>query len=228
MRIALNMKSILSGLILLVMSQAFSQKPLRYLALGDSYTIGEKVPESESWPFQLTAYLRAEGYDIQNPEIIAVTGWRTDELQDSIASQDYRSDSFDLVSLLIGVNNQYQKKPFKTFKSEFEDLVQTAIALSAHNQKAVFVVGIPDYSLSEFAQDKSLKNVSSRLKRYNRYIQKISQRYGVAYYPLQQLSRPLHRDKLMLAEDLLHPSGEQYKAWVESFKENVAEQLKQF
>ncbi|NEV93919.1 SGNH/GDSL hydrolase family protein [Psychroflexus sp. YR1-1] len=210
------------------MSQAFSQEPIRYLALGDSYTLGEKVAKAESWPYQLTAYLNSEGYAVQDPEIIAVTGWRTDELRDSIVSQNYRPDSFDLVSLLIGVNNQYQNKPFKKFKTEFEDLVQTAISLSAQDEKGVFIVGIPDYSLSEFAQEENFKNVSSRLKRYNRYIEKISQRYGLAYYPLQKLSRPLHREKAMLAEDLLHPSGEQYRVWVESFKEHVVEQLKRF
>lgn len=222
------MKRIVAAFTFLIMSQASAQNSIRYLALGDSYTIGEKVEEKESWPFQLTAYLTSEGFKIQNPEIIAVTGWRTDELMDSIASRHYQSNSFDLVSLLIGVNNQYQKKPFKTFKTEFEDLLQTAISLSSNDEKGVFVVGIPDYSLSEFAKDKKLKRVSSRLKRYNRYIKKMSQRYEVAFYPLQKLSKPLHKDKGMLAEDLLHPSGEQYKAWVDSFKKQVAEQLKSF
>lgn len=210
------------------MSQAFGQKSIRFLALGDSYTIGEKVPENESWPFQLTAYLNSEGYYVQKPEIIAVTGWRTDELKDSIVSQNYKPNSFDLVSLLIGVNNQYQKKPFKTFKTEFEDLLQTAISLSSNDEKGVFLVGIPDYSLSEFAKDKKLKRVSSQLKRYNRFIKKMSQRYGVAFYPLQKLSKPLHEDKAMLAEDMLHPSGKQYKVWVDSFKEKVAEQINNF
>lgn len=210
------------------MTQAFSQEPIRYLALGDSYTIGEKVPESKSWPFQLTSYLNSETYNIQDPEIIAVTGWRTDELQDSISAQHYMPKSFDLVSLLIGVNNQYQNKPFKKFKAEFEDLLQTAISLCSEDEKGVFVVGIPDYSLSEFAQDKKLKNVSSQLKRYNRYIEKISQSYGVAYYPLQKLSKPLHKNKAMLAEDLLHPSAKQYEVWVDSFKGKVAEQLNTF
>lgn len=210
------------------MAQVFSQESIRYLALGDSYTIGEKVPEDESWPYQLTSCLNSEGFTIQNPEIIAVTGWRTDDLRDSIASQNYESNSFHLVSLLIGVNNQYQNKSFKQFKTEFEEVLQTAISLSANDEKGVFLVGIPDYSLSEFAQNKNLKKVSSQLKRYNRYIKKMSQRYDVAYYPLQKLSKPLHKNKAMLAEDLLHPSGEQYKIWVDSFKEKVAEQLKNF
>lgn len=210
------------------MPQAFGQEPIRYLALGDSYTIGEKVAEHESWPYQLSSYLNSEGYNIKNPEVIAVTGWRTDELQDSIASKKYKSNSFDLVSVLIGVNNQYQKKLFRRFKTEFEEVLQTAISLSSNDEKGVFLVGIPDYSLSEFAQNKKLKKVSSKLKRYNSYIKKMSQRYGVAFYPLQKLSKPLHNDKAMLAGDLLHPSGKQYKVWVNSFKENVAEQIKNF
>lgn len=210
------------------MAQSFGQESMHYLALGDSYTIGEKVPEDESWPFQLASYLNSEGYIIQNPEVIAVTGWRTDELQDSIASQNYKPNSFDLVSLLIGVNNQYQKKPFKTFKTGFERLLQTAISLCSNDEKGVFLVGIPDYSLSKFAQDKKLNKVSSQLKRYNRYVKKMSQRYGVEFYPLQKLSKPLHKEKAMLAEDLLHPSSKQYEVWVDSFKEKVAEQINHF
>jgi lysophospholipase L1-like esterase len=222
------MKLIVTLIILSVMSQGFSQEEISYLALGDSYTIGEQVDEDQSWPFQLTTYLNSNGYDVKDPEVIAVTGWRTDELQDSIAIQNYQANQFDLVSLLIGVNNQYQKKPFKQFKMEFEDLLKTAINLSSHQAKGVFVVGIPDYSLSKFAQEEQLKRVSSRLKRYNRYIFKMCQRHGVAFYPLQKLSKPLHKQQLMLAEDQLHPSGLQYRAWVDSFKEKVANQLDSF
>jgi lysophospholipase L1-like esterase len=222
------MKIIIALFLLTTMSSTFAQDSLSYLALGDSYSIGEKVSEAESWPFQLASFLDQQGYPVDKPEIIAVTGWRTDELQDSIASQHYKKESFDLVSLLIGVNNQYQKKPFKKFKSEFEDLLKTAIALSSQQNKGVFVVGIPDYSLSKFAQDEKLKKISSRLKRYNKYIQKMSQRYNVAYYPLQQLSKPLHKHEHMLAEDLLHPSGLQYKAWVDSFKDEVLSKVKTF
>lgn len=219
------MKKIILLFTFLIMSKTFGQEPLKYLALGDSYTIGEQVPVEKSWPFQLTSYLKTKSITIEDPEVIAVTGWRTDELRDSIATQNYKPNSFDLVSLLIGVNNQYQNKPFKQFKTEFEDLLQTAISLSSHDEKGVFLVGIPDYSLSQFAKDEHLKKVSSRLKRYNRYIEKMSQRYGVAYYPLQKLSKPLHREKRMLAEDLLHPSGLQYKMWVDSFKDQVLDQL---
>ena len=95
------------------MAQGYSQEEISFLALGDSYTIGEQVDEQQSWPFQLASYLNSKGYKVKDPEIIAVTGWRTDELRDSITTQDYQANQFDLVSLLIGVNNQYQKKPFK-------------------------------------------------------------------------------------------------------------------
>jgi acyl-CoA thioesterase-1 len=222
------MKIFITLFLLTTMTSTFAQDSLSYLALGDSYSIGEKVSEEESWPVQLTNFLNQQGYPVEKPDVIAVTGWRTDELKDSIASQHYKKESFDLVSLLIGVNNQYQKKPFRKFKSEFEDLLKTAIELSSQHHKGVFIVGIPDYSLSKFAQDEKLKKVSSRLKRYNRYIKKMSQRYNVAYFPMQQLSKPLHKEKLMLAEDLLHPSGLQYKAWVDSFKDEVLSKIKTF
>ena len=222
------MKIFITLIILGIMTQGFSQEEISYLALGDSYTIGEQVDEDQSWPFQLTAYLNTKNYNVKDPEIIAVTGWRTDELQDSISIKNYQSNQFDLVSLLIGVNNQYQKKPFKQFKIEFEDLLKSAINLCSQQAKGVFVVGIPDYSLSKFAQEEQLKRVSSRLKRYNRYIFKMCQRHGVAFYPLQDLSKPLHKQELMLAKDQLHPSGLQYKVWVDSFKEKVEKQLDSF
>lgn len=208
------------------MTTALSQNTIRYLALGDSYTIGEQVPQNQSWPFQLTDYLNKNGFKVAPPEVIAVTGWRTDELQDSVATKHYKANSFDLVSLLIGVNNQYQNKPIKHFKTEFEDLLKTAIELSKHDEQGVFVVGIPDYSLSGFAQKKKLKKVTSQLKRYNQVIKRITKNYQVDFYPLQQLSKPLHKNKAMLAGDMLHPSGEQYKRWVDSFKEQVLNSLK--
>ncbi|WP_157609290.1 SGNH/GDSL hydrolase family protein [Psychroflexus torquis] len=222
------MKTFIALFLLITMTSTFAQDSLSYLALGDSYSIGEQVSEEESWPVLLTSFLNQQGYPVEKPEVIAVTGWRTDELQDFIASLHYKKESFDLVSLLIGVNNQYQKKPFKKFKSEFEDLLKTAIELSSQHNKGVFIVGIPDYSLSKFAQDEKLKKVSSRLKRYNRYIEKMSQRYNVVYFPMQQFSKPLHKEKLMLAEDLLHPSGLQYKAWVDSFKDEILSKVKSF
>lgn len=210
------------------MPSMFAQESIPYLALGDSYTIGEQVAAHESWPFQLTSYLNSEGYNVQSPEVIAVTGWRTDELLDSIAAQNYNPNSFGLVSLLIGVNNQYQGKSLEQFEIDFERLLTTAITLSSNNEKGVFVVGIPDYSLSEFAKEKELKGVSRHLKAYNKIIERISENYGVKYYPLQKLSKSLHKDRKMLAEDMLHPSGEQYKVWVDSFKEHVAQQLNNY
>jgi lysophospholipase L1-like esterase len=222
------MKIIITLFLVLTMSSTFAQNSLSYLALGDSYTIGEKVSEKESWPFQLSTFLNQQGYSVERPEIIAVSGWRTDELQDSITSQKYKEESFDLVSLLIGVNNQYQKKSIEQFRVDFEDLLKTAISLSSHQEDGIFVLGIPDYSQSEFAKSKKLKEVSNALRSYNKAIEKITKKYNIAFYPLQDLSKPLHNDKTMIAEDLLHPSGLQYKAWVDSFKDKVLLQLKTF
>ncbi len=222
------MKHILFGLFFIMMTKSYGQEPKRFLALGDSYTVGEKVEQSQTWPYQLASYLSENDAGVAQPEVIAVTGWRTDELLDSIAQQNFKPNSFELVSLLIGVNNQYQNKPFKTFKIEFEHLVQVAIELCSGDQKGVFLVGIPDYSLSPFAKEKQLKGVSSSLKRYNRFIRKMSKKYKLNYYPLQKLSKPLHKNPSMLAEDLLHPNADQYKVWVNSFKESVLQQLNTF
>ena len=119
-------------------------EPLRYLALGDSYTIGESVAEGERWPVQLAEALTQKGIRIAKPEIIAVTGWRTDDLMNGISAARPRED-YDLVSLLIGVNNQYQGKPISEYELEFEDLLKAAIHYSGGKRERVFVVSIPDY-----------------------------------------------------------------------------------
>ena len=148
---------------------------LSYLALGDSYTIGESVNESERWPNQLAEALTQKGTKVSQPKIIATTGWRTDNLKDAIIKADLKNN-YDLVSLLIGVNNQYQGKPADQYAIEFEDLLKTAIELAKGNSGNVFVVSIPDYGYTPFGKAK-INAISKQIDEFNSINKRITEKY---------------------------------------------------
>jgi lysophospholipase L1-like esterase len=187
-----------------------------YLALGDSYTIGEGVPTEKNWPNLLVKQLNNEGFNFKTPNIIATTGWRTDELIQAIDEAELEK-SYDMVSLLIGVNNQYQKKPIEQYITEFEELLKTAIAKSEKGACSTFVVSIPDYGVTDFAKSKELKNVAKEIQIYNQQAKKIASTFGVPFYNITPISETCEGDASMFVEDLLHPSGIQYQLWVNTF-----------
>ena len=191
---------------------------LSYLALGDSYTIGESVKESERWPNQLADALTKKGVAVAQPKIIATTGWRTDNLKDAIIKADLKNN-YDLVSLLIGVNNQYQGKPADQYAVEFEDLLKTAIQLAKGKPTNVFVVSIPDYGYTPFGLAKK-ETISKQLDEFNAINKKISKKYKVAYYNITDISRKGLEEPSLVAPDKLHPSGKMYTLWTERILEN--------
>jgi len=192
---------------------AMSQSPIKYLALGDSYTIGESVTEKERWPVQLAEALRKKGTQIDGPKLIATTGWRTDNLSNAIDIAKLK-DEYGLVSLLIGVNNQYQGKPIETFTKEFEELLNTAIRLAGGKKENVFVVSIPDYGYTPFGKPKQEK-ISKELDQYNNISREITEKYKVKYVYITDISRKGFEDPELVASDGLHPSGKQYAQWVD-------------
>lgn len=197
---------------------AAQSNSLSYLALGDSYTIGESVNEDERWPNQLTSALLNRGVKILYPKIIATTGWRTDNLKDAVIKADLKK-KYDLVSLLIGVNNQYQGKPAHQYAIEFEDLLKTAIHLAKGNAGNVFVVSIPDYGYTPFGQAKK-ETISREIDEFNRINKSITEKYKVAYYNITDLSRKGLEDPSLVASDKLHPSGKMYTLWTDRILEN--------
>lgn len=197
-----------------------------YLALGDSYTIGEGLDLKESWPYQLKNRLNEDGYHFCAPKIIAKTGWRTDELRDSILEKLNDQKKYDLVSLLIGVNNQYQGKSLRKYKREFKLLLKEAIKRSITAEKGVFVVSIPNYGVTPFAHEKGKTEAIADLKKYNVYAEKICKKWGVAFYDITPLTSKIGTSKDMLIEDELHPNAKQYGIWVDSFYENLLNHLK--
>jgi lysophospholipase L1-like esterase len=190
-----------------------SQAPVKYLALGDSYTIGESVTEVERWPVQLSEALRKKGKAIEGPKIIATTGWRTDNLGNAINIANLKPE-YGLVSLLIGVNNQYQGKPIEQFSKEFEELLNVAIRLAQGKKENVFVVSIPDYGYTPFGKPNQPK-ISRELDDYNSISRNITGKYGVKYFYITDISRKGLEDPTLVATDGLHPSGKQYAAWID-------------
>ncbi len=185
-----------------------------YLALGDSYTIGESVPIERRWPVQLVNRMQSEGLDVEDPLIVAKTGWTTDELQKAITERNI-TGQFDLVSLLIGVNNQYRGYDFEQYEREFEALVKRAISFCNQAERGVFIVSIPDYGVTPFGQKKDPAKIALELDQYNAYAKRIAEEYGLAYYNITEISRRAKGDGSLVAEDSLHPSGDMYTLWVD-------------
>jgi lysophospholipase L1-like esterase len=195
-------------LLLAISMNVFSQTETKFLALGDSYTIGESVSEDERWPNQLADKLK-----IDRPKIIATTGWRTDDLKNAIISANLKNE-YELVSLLIGVNNQYQGKSSAQYEIEFEDLLKTAIQLAKGKNKNVFVVSIPDYGFTPFGKPKQ-ETITVQLDEFNLVNKRITEKYKIKYFNITEISRKGLEDPALVAADGLHPSGKMYTQWVE-------------
>lgn len=211
----------LSLLFLMTMQSSFSQeKKYSYLALGDSYTIGESVGEAMRWPVQLVDRLNNANYDfkIAAPKIIATTGWTTQELKAAVAEEKPARD-YDFVSLLIGVNNQYRKYPLSDYPSEFESLLKIAIEHAGGDKNKVIVVSIPDYGYTPFGQPRQ-SEISKGIDDYNNINKRISKKYGVKYYNITPISRNGLKYTDLVADDKLHPSGKQYSLWVDFILED--------
>lgn len=186
---------------------------IKYLALGDSYTIGESVATDQRWPVQLTNVLRENGKPIGEPTIIATTGWRTDDLKNAINNAHLKNE-YDLVSLSIGVNNQYQGKAPDQYAIEFEDLLLTSIKLAKGIKSNVFVVSIPDYGYTPFGKPKQ-SEVSKALDHFNQINKTITEKFGVKYFNITDISRNGLEQPDLVAGDGLHPSGKMYGLWVQ-------------
>lgn len=193
--------------------QTVDNNSISYLALGDSYTIGESVAEDDRWPVQLSDSLANRGFEVQSPRIIAKTGWTTGDLLDAINEADPKTN-YDLVSLLIGVNNQYQGSDFSRFETEFEELLKQAISFANGKAENVFVVSIPDYGVTPFGQEKNPPKIAKELHRYNEMAQMTSKKYEVSFINITPISENAIDDSTLTASDGLHPSGTMYQQWV--------------
>jgi len=191
-----------------------------YLALGDSYTIGESVLPSENFPNQTVQLLTQSGYNFKSPEIIAKTGWTTDELQNNINSHTF-TPPYDIVTLLIGVNNQYRGRPVDTYKPEFENLLRQAIQFAGGKTDHVIVLSIPDWGVTPFANGRDRAQIAREIDEYNSAIKTISENYKVNFIDITALTREAANDLSLLAADGLHPSAKEYKRWSEKLADKI-------
>lgn len=199
---------------------------MTYLALGDSYTIGESVPEARRWPVQLASRLKKGGLDVADPVIIARTGWRTDDLYDAALSDErVGKGTFDFVSLSIGVNDQYQGRDIGDYPQEFERLIEIAVASGRRGKASVFVLSIPDWGATPFGREKAAA-VGAEIDAYNAIGKRICDTYGIAFYDITKISRRARGDSSLIAADDLHPSGAMYELWVDRIVDDVRSQLR--
>jgi lysophospholipase L1-like esterase len=183
-----------------------------YLALGDSYTIGEQVPASDNFPNQVVSLLEKQGHSFKSPRIIAKTGWTTDELQAEINKSSF-SDQYDFVTLLIGVNNQYRGRKVADYIPEFESLLKQAIQFAGNDPKHVVVLSIPDWGATPFAHDRNREQIAIEINEYNEVNKQVAAKYNVHYIDVTPGTREAAMDASLLTTDNLHPSGKEYSRW---------------
>ncbi len=207
------------------MSPTAEPSPVRYLALGDSYTIGESVAEDARWPMQLRDSLVVHGIEMEWYKIIARTGWKTRELRDAI-DQVKPDKNYNLVSLSIGVNDYFQGRSIDEYKTRFQQLLDIAVAHAGGRKDRVFVVSIPDYSYTPLYRDHQ-DLVSKGIDAFNVLNRKVTLAAGIQYIDITTLSRKGLSTPLWVSSDGLHPSGEQYAAWVKLMLPTILQMLRQ-
>jgi len=191
-----------------------SKKNFTYLALGDSYTIGQDVPSQDNYPNQVISLLKKDNLYGQ-VKIIATTGWTTGNLKAGIENDKTLLSRYDIVTLLIGVNNQYRGASVETYEPEFEELLKKSIALAGNNTNHVIVLSIPDWSVTPFAGGRDRNMISKEIDAFNAMNKNVSQKYGVYYLDITPWTREAANDLSLLADDGLHPSGKEYERWAE-------------
>ncbi len=196
------------------MAAADGSSALRYLALGDSYTIGEGVAEDGRWPRQLAAALRGEGIGLADPRIVATTGWTTDELDAGIdAAQPH--GPFDLVSLLIGVNDQYRGRPLDDYRPRFAALLERAVGFAGGDPARVLVLSIPDWGVTPFAraQGRDATVIARELDAFNAAARRLCEQRGARFVDTSAINRERGAEAALLVDDGLHPSAAMYALW---------------
>lgn len=183
-----------------------------YLALGDSYTIGEQVPAEDNFPHQLVAMLNKDGIPTAAPEIIAVTGWTTDELAAAIKEKNI-TGTYSFVTLLIGVNNQYRGRAIENYREEFTALLQQAIEFAGGKPERVFVLSIPDWGVTPFAEGRDRPKIAEEIDAYNKAKEAITKAHNCHWLEITQSTREHGTDETYLVDDKLHYSGKEYRVW---------------
>jgi lysophospholipase L1-like esterase len=195
-----------------------------YLALGDSYTIGEQVHITDSFPYQTVQLLRRAGLNFYAPEIIAVTGFTTDELLRLMDKQKFLS-GYDFISVLIGVNNQYRGRNINDFNKDLETIIGKAIAFASNNSNHVFVLSIPDWGVTPFAKDRNPEQVKLQINAFNGVCASVAAKMNVQYIDITEAQRRDGHLEEFVAADKLHPSGKEYAKWAEKLSAGIKKMI---
>ena len=201
------------------------QEKLKYLALGDSYTIGESVDPNLRFPVQIADSLMERGYLMEAPEIIAATGWTTSNLKAGIKAAN-PNGPYDLVSLLIGVNNQYRGMDINIYRTEFEELINQSIDLAGKETGRVIVLSIPDWGVTRFASGRDREKIAMEIDQYNAVNKEITMSRGIVWIDVTGISRLAETDESLIAGDGLHPSGKMYAEWTRLAVAEIIKMLK--
>lgn len=211
-----------------MINSTIDKQKLSMLCLGDSYTIGEAVETEKRFCNQAIDILKNYELDFNAPEIIAQTGWTTDELVSAI-QQKKITKKFDIVTLLIGVNNQYRNRSIENFKEEFNSLLQSAISFSVKGMESVILLSIPDWSVTPFiaqdAQKRTSHEVSTQITQFNQVIEEIAKELNVTFINITPISQRAKVERNLIAQDGLHPSGEMYALWAKELAAVIAKKL---
>ena len=194
------------------------------LCLGDSYTIGEALPITQSFPYQTIKLLRESGHSFCAPEIIAKTGWTTDELQSALEAHKLL-EKYDFVTLLVGVNNQYRGREFIEFKQQYENLLTQAIKLTGNHKRRLILITIPDYSKTPFAVNANQEKIAHEIEVYNSLVKALATQYHVQVLELAALPSSAVEEAKLVAADKLHPSEHQYRIWAEHLTKLITREL---
>lgn len=188
--------------------------PIRILALGDSYTVGERVGKLESWPVQLVRELRSSGRGAEEPTIVAATGWDTDDLAQGLQLVDLQTP-FDVVTLQIGVNNQFRGGTVSDFETELSGLIESAIDFAGGDANRVVLLSIPDWGVTPFADGAPKQEIAAEIDQFNDVIRDLAMAEKVRFISITEISRRAASERELIADDGLHPSTRMYSEWVE-------------
>jgi hypothetical protein len=197
-----------------------SKHHFSYLALGDSYTIGESVPLHESFPYQTVQLLRKAGLHFHAPEIVAKTGWTSFELAEHILHTKL-NEQYDFVSLLIGVNNQYRELSIEEFETDFDFLLRKAIHFSGEKPKHVIVLSIPDWGATPFAAKKDGKKISKEIDAFNKVCESVAKKMHTHFINITEETRKAKDDSDLVTNDQLHYSGKEHAVWAQRVTELI-------
>jgi lysophospholipase L1-like esterase len=186
----------------------------KYLALGDSYTIGQSVPETDRFPVQTKKWLAGQGLNVSEPQFIATTGWTTTNLQNALTTQN-PAGPYDIISLLIGVNDQYRQHDTTGYRDNFSQLLNKSIQLAGGLRGHVFVLSIPDYSVTPFGQNLDIALIHLQIDQFNVINKEVTLQNNCQYLDITPLTREAINDPSLIAIDGLHPSGKEYKKWAD-------------